>query len=457
MSSKYSPFLQDIRNLTKRDKPSKKTIKQLIRSSGERERLQKVKNLIDTATERIESKIKPKVFRLLYQSEETVFGLVNRIDLDVVGSGFIIIPDPDIPSEDENWKNIATQEAELATQWSNSKYIKLKSKVSIAFTDSLVYGRGFLEICYNAFKNDIVLIHSVDPEDMTYLMDPTKREVKLDKYGMPVGYVYKEYQGNKQLKLMKDEVAHFKFWGLGEPSIGLSPLEPLYNVLKAKMNIEEALAEAIYRRAFPWIVAYVGDRDHEPSIEEIDELHEAISEIEQKTEFTLPYYFKLDKIEAGGLQELVGHHEMYTNLIFHSYGMPKGIMKGGRKTEVDKGSLEWERTVLNFQEKLGEIIQEQILDRLYEVRGYKTRPRIKWNIVTPAHQITYDRSIATLYRHGAINPDLESENYLRKMHGLPLRSSEVPPEKEGLNVLAKKIAEYMTLMTKSETEGPEEE
>jgi len=411
---KLSPFLRDYHNV--KTSKSVEKVEKLVRVTTAESRKVKASLAIKQLEERLSDKIKLKKLKLFYENEETIFSIVNLFASDIIGPGFSFIPDPD--SKD---KNLAMSEAILVNKWANSKYIKLKNRMLITFRDILIYGRGFIELCYNIFKDDIPLIHTIDPEDMDFLRDSRTREPILDQYLQPKGYVFKEFYSSNQIKLNADEIAHFKIWGLGEPCLGLSPLVPLYSVLKQKMNIEEAAAEGIYRRIFPWIMAYVGDADHEPTIEEIDKVHEAISEIEKKTEFTFPYYFKVETKSPEGVSELKDYHSVYEDLIYETFHIPRGLIRGGRRTEVERGNLRWERTVLNYQSIIGEQIKDHILDRYYDVKRFQTSPRLKWNVIAPQHKMQRQRAISSYFRHGTLTWDLDTENYIRKEMKLPIK------------------------------------
>ena len=419
MSERLSPFLRDLREQPKVESEAKGKEVKIVRSSTIEQLENRNKRLggfgkAEDSKERLKLTLDMRRVKLFYQKEETIFSIINRYLVDVVGPGFTIIPDPDAT---DDLKAVAEREAMEILKWSKSKHIRLRQNIRIAFQDQLLYGRGFLELCYNGLHDDILLLHSINPEDTDFERDHLNN-VKVNKWMEPLGYIWKRYTA-KEVKLEPTQVAHFKLFGLGSLSLGISPIESLYAVLKAKMNIEESLAEAAFRRAHPWIITYVGDTEHDPLPAIIDQIHGEIENMGQKTEITLPYYVKLEPLIPKGLGELESYQDLYRKLTYEGYLMPPGIQDKEAGGQADKKSAIWEGVVLNFQECLADIVECQIIQRVCDVRRYRTLPRIKWNTLTPTRKLSRSRNIAIMLRHGGISWNLELENALRKENQLP--------------------------------------
>jgi len=354
---------------------------------------------------RVENRLRGIEFLRLYRLDATVWGRINKYVKKIVGPGFSFIPDP---SKVKSMKAIAEKEAEELNQWADE--VGLERVLKIITKDCFVYGRGFIELSYNAFKNDILYLHSIDPVNLDYQRQLGTRRVLIDDYAKPMGYIYRERYQN-QILLDANEVAHFKFFEISELDLGQSPMEPLYNVIVSKANIEKAAGEIMFRKGFPLWVLYVGDPNNPPSAEAIEYANKEFTNLDRVTEVIFPYYYKVDKVEGSSMDQIEVYHNLFRNVInegFLSNASPKG-----RNRLVEVTDLEEEEIIKTFQMDLAEQVVSQITYRLCKARKYRTIPGIRFYEIKPATQLTYIRELSIMMKNGAITNDLDTENWVR--------------------------------------------
>jgi len=121
--------------------------------------------------------------------------------------------------------------------------------------DAFIYGFGVAEI--NREKGEVTLTQ-IDPKEFDYQREDGTKEIATDKNGDILGYVWNKKSTSTPVKLKPDQVLLIRFYTLGEYCLGISPIETAFKTSWIKLNLEEALGEAIFRHGFPLLKFTIG-------------------------------------------------------------------------------------------------------------------------------------------------------------------------------------------------------
>lgn len=342
-------------------------------------------------------------FEIIYRRDGTIFGIVNRFVRSIVGVPFSIRAPEQIQQELE--------------EWINRPGIEFRDILRGVVQDILVFGNAWVELVFNKLGDDIVKLNRIDPKCMDYKRDGRGHPV-LNELGEPTTVVYQPTGGQK-VELPKEKVAHFTFTkGAGE-LLGISPLETLYSIVKYKMNIENGLAEGLYRQVYCPIVVKVGSEAFEPTPAVIDSVAKGLEEFHKKTLLVVPYHYSIERLEMGGVKppEKVVDFLLYLDrIIREAYGT--SVIEGRERVP------EFERAVRNYQEILEWQIKKEIFMPLAKVRKWEVVPEIQFAEFAPETTLLEARGYSYLARANVVTPDTETENYWRKRLGIPIKRTE---------------------------------
>jgi hypothetical protein len=218
-----------------------------------------------------------------------------------------------------------------------------------------IYGNVWVELIYN--KNDtlIVDLDFIDPKKMDYAKD-SKQNIILDPYGNPIGYVETLPMNADTSQLRKipappnvrmqpnmlyipvSRVAHFKLYTVGDGFYGIGLVEPAYKSIVRGMNMEQALANWTYNSGFPARVVYVGDERNPPNSQKVDDALKAIKQLNYKQNLSMPYYNKVELIEAKRTEKMVDNLDYFQNAEVTALGIPRPFVTGGGE-ETNRATL----------------------------------------------------------------------------------------------------------------------
>lgn len=357
-------------------------------------------------TERIEpSETLMKRAELLYRLEPLVFSGINKLTRRITGSKIYFTGG----SDEENEKALRFFEE------SNTRNL-----LPHLVKDAFIYGFGVAEIVRKGGKTTI---SQIDPKEFDFQREGA--DIALDDKGNVIGFVWK--RAGEERKLAPSEVLIIRFFSLGEYCLGISPVEAAFKAAWIKLNLEEALGEAIFRHGYPLIKFKVGTPEegpwHEITPEKIKAAKKILADLESATELVLPWWIDADilakRTDIGGIHEFL---ELLGMEILAAFEIPKGFGVetkglGGRTVE----ELDFEKTIIVFQEELKRQLEEQLLFPYYKEAGFKTRPSMTFSEYSPELQNLKLRRLSAYAKHGLITRTDELENALRAAEGFPLK------------------------------------
>lgn len=283
-------------------------------------------------------------------------------------------------------------------------------------------GRAFIELGKNQAGNDIVKLQCLDPKEVDFQRD-SSGEVLLDDENEPVGFIYRE-NTEDEVEFSRKEIAHLKFFEIPGDMLGYTPLEAVYKDALIGLNLREAFGEGAFRKGFALLLALLGDKDHYPTTENIDEMEKMLTDISSKTEMVAPYWVNIKPVDFGDITPLVEGMNVYLDILIAGMGMPRPMVitpPTGRLTGAMAALLqEFGKDIAEFKRDLADQIESQVFARKLELMGKdpSKAPTIRWIEMSPVEKRERARRLGILARSALIKYDTSVEDQLLAEEGL---------------------------------------
>ncbi len=368
-----------------------------------------------------------------YIRESTVFNGINKTVQVIMSSGYKFIGDKkSVAFFEDFFRQVGSRGGE--TEW-DEMYASI-------FKHQLVYGDAWVEKIPAIGDNEkIVDLELIDPKTMDLARDASKYYV-LDQNMNPMGYVqslppylYVRQKYNVppnvtllagQLFIPTEKVAHFKLYELGDRFSGVGLIEPAWDAIHRKIELEKANANSAKRMGFPTRRIEVGDAMHEPTEEQIQRALEQITNTDNMGVFAHPYWVKVYIDESKSPEKLQRQLDYYIDQIVAAMGMPRSFITGGGEAT--------NRSTLNRQEYLFKLSLREIIERtnrnleklVIEPVAYSNgvNPvRILWNEIVLEELDARAVRITKYAQAGIITPDDKLEESIRSIEDLPEMST----------------------------------
>jgi hypothetical protein len=269
------------------------------------------------------------------------------------------------------------------------------------FLDQFIYGESFIEKIQGAEGKPprIVDLDVVDVKSLDYAKKG--EHIALDEYGTPLGYAQELPLGTsitnikkieppedvtlqgREKWIPKERIAHFMLYNFGSGLRPIGLIEPAYTDVRTFLNLKTAYGEKALTVLFPKVVGYVGDEKHVPTAEATKDLIKKMKQAQYKTEMSLPYYNKLQILEARHPEALLNFLGFFMNEIVISLGLPKPIITGlGEETNRATLNVQTYIMILTTRDiirKTVKTIERQIFKPIAEREELDTYPTIEWN------------------------------------------------------------------------------
>lgn len=291
-----------------------------------------------------------------------------------------------------------------------------------------VYGNAYCEIVFNKSGTDIVdLSDPLDPKTISFMTDPRTNTPILDAFGKPVGYIQRVGSG-KATEIPAENMAHFKLYTVGSSLLGIGFIEPVFWTALGKRNLDEKIAQQEFRRANPFAYIKVGDKDHPPSAEEIDAVHNAFKDISYKTDFTGPYWYDVQFIQTDPGKSSLEAVRYFQDAMITGIGLPKSLVTGIGEDEnravLDSLIAVTQRKVSRQQRSISNVMENKIFKKKRELKQYRDTPRMVWNEFSPESLSgKIDRMVKEV-QVGLLKPSPELRKLVRQWEKLPVAMRE---------------------------------
>jgi hypothetical protein len=337
--------------------------------------------------------------------------------------------------------------------------VNLVDKLEKVMQDMCIYGNAFLELVWDRKRTEIVDLAIIDPKSIDFIRDRDNLPL-VDAIGRPVGYIQKvpeekpEYRQLLQdivtakgvsmeqvsfevtgIPFAAEDLAHFRLYILSDTLMGVGLIEPLYDTVILKLQVEEALGHGLQKSGFPLFVAKLGKEGiHEPTEAEIKTFEEKVmSQIDEARDLVVPYYYDIDILGVSKIEKLKEYLDYFVDLIASGLSIPHSILLRGERigsTVADVQADNAERKLKAFQAKLISITREQILEPLIRAAGFKEVPRLRFKPTSSIFMRRKADRLGILARAGLLTPDRDLEAYIRSLEDLPAIPEETPEARE---------------------------
>lgn len=335
---------------------------------------------------------------LTYGHNPIIFNGVNKIVQTIMSAKHeLVCIDPKVKIYFEAFFE------ELGNSGSDITWEELLSQI---YKFQCIYGKAWIENIFNKRGNRIVDWDLIDPKKMDYAKQ-AQDKIALDKFSRPIGYVEtlpydtpaKEQRLSKEalaagvslppnaIFLEPKRVAQIKLFTVGDGFYPIGLIEPIYQSSLRKLNVESALANSIWRLGFPTRLAKVGDANHEPTPQQIENTLNKLKDSNYKTELAIPYYVDVSILGNKKSEELRTNLEYFKENEVAGLGIPKPFATGGGE-ETNRATLGnqdgmFQLTLRDIIDKTCESIRKYMFKPICLLEGFKEIPSLKWDFTGP--------------------------------------------------------------------------
>ncbi|MFA5407028.1 MAG: hypothetical protein WC307_06750 [Candidatus Nanoarchaeia archaeon] len=237
-----------------------------------------------------------------------------------------------------------------------------------------------------------------------------------------------DYQSGIGVLFYPDELIPFVFNTLGDDWWGIGQVEADYVDLLNKKNGDQGAAEAIQSSGYPKIVGYQGDKEHPPTPAKMEDLMDAIDDLKVDQQVAVPFYDKVDVIEAK-MSNIDTVLKYLTDNAVTGLGGPKALVTGtgsdtNRSTLADQKT--WlERSLKMEQQDLTEELQNTLMPLLKVKLNLKDEPYLEWQEVDLESIDGRTSRLIELGKAGLLNPsDPKMISYVADLMDIPITKFE---------------------------------
>lgn len=241
------------------------------------------------------------------------------------------------------------------------------------FRFQMIYGEAYVELIRDKNTGEVVDLAIMDPKSMEYAKsDRMGNRVAMDKFNNPIGYVQKlprryghidqVYEapdevvvGPNEVYFPAENIAHFKLYTVGEEFYPIGLVEPIFRDAERSHQLKEDYGDKAHSELFPTRLAKVGDEQHEPSPQKVNEILNNMLEAGSSTAMALPYYVDVEVVEAEQPEVLIDFFEHFNDEIITGTGIPAAYATG------QGGNVN--RATLAAQSRMYEITMGDIIKR----------------------------------------------------------------------------------------------
>jgi len=311
--------------------------------------------------------------------------------------------------------------------------IGLRVMLPLLIKDIFLYGYGVAEIQRDT-SGKITGLAQIDPKSFDYIRLDGTNYIDRNADGSIKGYQQK-IVGQAERTFGITEVIIVKFYVLGEESLGLTPLEPVYKSAWIKLNLEEALGEAVYRHGYPiyWykLGSIEADRkgfDVTPG--RIKEAKDLLADLSSASELILPWWIEPGRLDAKSQIGDISDFLQYLSAeIMAGLEIPKvyGTTTENVQANVGQETLDFEKTVRTLQGVLIEQLEGQLFRQFRDKAkiGFPY-PRLNFTEHNEETKMFKARRLAQYSKYNLLTPDPGLERDIRRIEGLTLREPVEP-------------------------------
>jgi hypothetical protein len=411
------------------------------------------KPISERSTDTISDPVDFETLEKLYRRDSDTFAAINHIIKTFMSSQYIV-----------------TSDDKKSTTWTdaflyNNRFDIILRKIIL---HCCIFGNAWVELVSNS-KGKLVAFDHVNPKVMDFARD-SSGNIIYDKYNNPAYYVQVLPMGSRVppekesrvveqpaspqipgssgtgIRFETDEIAHFTLWTVGDSLNGIGLIEPMWNALMAKIQIEKDWGIAMKKATSPLLVGTVGDDMHPANQTAIDKMTRLLVDATSQSIMALPHPNRAEYVTAN-IQSLEPHLSYYVDKVSAATGVPKPYIVGsGDSTprSTFKGlNLGYERNIMEMQKNIAYAVEKQIFPRLVADYNLISKPLLKFESPSIEYLDAKTSRLVDYSNAGLLIPDESIRQIVRRLENLP-------PEPPGLE------AEYRKKMEKTSEEAVDE-
>ena len=124
----------------------------------------------------------------------------------------------------------------------------------------------------------------------------------------------------------------------------------------------------MYRHGFPQFHVKLGDKEHQPTNEQVTEESEKYKRINSKSEFVTPYYYEIKVLEAPALKGGESYLKYFIDQIVAGTGVPQTILLGSGEFSNRSSSMSQQENfflyIAGIQSLVAETLQKELFTKI---------------------------------------------------------------------------------------------
>lgn len=381
---------------------------------------------IQDATQTLARTPKAELERLYFKDAQT-FKIVNKYKRLLLQAGYRVVADN--KTNQKQYDNFFEDIGQIGLHY------KLKQLMERIIHDCTLYGHAYIERIYDESGNYIVDLKPVDAKLMDYVRD-MKYVIMTDLQQNPLGYtMYVGYysdaigdmypQGARVIPgfifLRTERIANIIINPIGNGFEGIGLIEPAYDQITRKMNIEKSASNAIYNSADSLIYAVVGNEQRNPSTQLMNATLTTLKNLTTNKRAVFAHPTELNTLQVEQSPQV---NEMLKYLRTDqaaAAGMSLSMAIGTGESN-NKSTMNTERRDFNTDANavagtIADQFSSKILDVIYKVNGYGSKAVMIWNNVSMDDRSDMIPMLKTLSDMGSIT-SREARNYAKNVFDL---------------------------------------
>ena len=305
------------------------------------------------------------------------------------------------------------------------------------FKHNAIYGDSWEELVRGSKGKKLVSLGKRDPKSMDF-MRGTMGEITYNEYNQPAGYVQflpENWKGNVPdgrlgtqdgkpcIKFNREEIVHHTYMTAEDNLSGIGMVEPQYDLVRIKKNIEKAYGQFIFDSGFPVRVIYIGDKDKHTKVTPADRewALKEMDRLDDDNNAVLPYYMKLEMVGPDAKKFSVDMNYWVDRQVT-VIGAPKALVTGSGE-DTNRSTLEWqmslwERKIFSHWKHINESYVNGPFKILAEDYDMEEIPQFEIKDLSLRSMSDFADRLATYSNAGLITPKPWLEETILKLEKL---------------------------------------
>jgi len=383
-------------------------------------------------------RVSPLKLEYTYSNDGIVHNWINRI------VEYFLSAEPKIECEDEG-------DQKKIDKWVIET--NFRELLKLTFQHKYIYGNAALR-WKDSPDGTGSYLDFIDPKSFDALRDGSGYVV-FDEKGNPKGYVQylntnksysnldipKEriinqqvqfnYQSGTCMLFLPREIIHMRLNRLGDSWRGIGQIEPTYLDIVNFKNANEGFAESLQTIGYPRLVGYVGDDNHPPTMQKMDDLYDSILDLQENDKIVVPHYNKVELLSSSMISGIKENLEYLKDNVVAGLGGPKALVTGlgtGANRHTLSDQKMWLQMGLKMeQQDTSYDITVKILKPLTEKLGLKETPVLIWQEVSVESLESKSSRLIEFMKVNAVpTEDSAVREYIRDLENLPEYKGDAP-------------------------------